>query len=232
MCRMLGIKNFDYQKHKDIIQKFFLLAENGKVPSNNPKGHLDGWGVGWYEDSQAKIYKSGKSIIEEKEIFFKQIEKIKETKILIVHIRKSAWQNTNSEINSHPFKDDKTKIIFAHNGTIRNYNNLFKYINNKNPYSLDSETYFWLLVTNYKETKNIKDAFFKTIKKIKDECEFSSLTCIFSDSNYLYCFREFTKSPEYYTLYVTERYNSTVICSEELDDSKWSLIKPSSLIFV
>lgn len=233
MCRILGIKNFSYQKHKDIIQNFFLLAENGKVPAGNSRGHFDGWGLGWYENNQPKLYKSGKSITEEKEIFFQQIEKIKETKILIAHIRKSAWPNTNLEKNSHPFKDDETKIIFAHNGTIKNYKDLFKYINNNDIFSLlDSETYFWLLVVNYKETKNLKDAFLKTVKKIKDECKFSSLTCVFSDSNHLYCFREFTNSPEYYTLYITQKENSIIVCSEELDNSQWKLIKSSEFIFV
>lgn len=234
MCRMLGIKNFDYQKQKDIIQNFFSLAENGKVPPNSSKGHLDGWGIGWYEDNQAKLYKSRKSIIEEKEIFFQQIEKIKKTKILIIHLRKSAWRNTDLEKNSHPFKDDLTKIIFAHNGTIKDYQRLFKYIYNKDtnlcPDWLDSETYFWLLINNYKKINNLKDAFFETVNKIKTECNFSSLTCIFSDGSYLYCFREFTELPDYYTIYLTEINNSIIACSERLHNLKWNLIKPSELM--
>lgn len=232
MCRMLGIKNFDYKKHKNIIQNFFLLAEKGKVPPKNPKGHQDGWGIGWYENGVPKVLKSAKSVVEEKEKFLKQIKEIKETRILIIHFRKSAWKNTNSKKNSHPFKDDKTKIIFAHNGTIKTYQNLFKYINNKNLSCLDSETYFWLLINNYKKINNLKDAFFETVNEIKTECDFLSLTCIFSDGKNLYCFRKFTKLPNYYTLYITKKDKSIIICSEKIDDSKWKLIKPSDFIFV
>jgi len=49
MCRILAIKNFYYTKHKEIIEKFFLLAEDSRVPPGNLKGHLDSWGVGWCE---------------------------------------------------------------------------------------------------------------------------------------------------------------------------------------
>ncbi len=233
MCRMLGIKNFEYQKHKDIIQKFFLLAEKGKVPPNNKKGHLDGWGVGWYENCKPKIYKSENSMTQEKEKFFNLIEKINKTKILIIHLRKSAWKNTNLAKHSHPFKDDTTKIIFAHNGTIYEYKNLWKFIVEKKAYWLDSETYFWCFINNFKKTKNIKLAFLKTIKEIKSTCKFSSLTCIFSEGKNLYCFREYKKLSNYYTLYLTEKNNTKIISSEKIIETlNWRLINKTKLVII
>lgn len=231
MCRMLGVKNFEYKKHKDIIEKFFLLSENGKVPPNNKKGHLDGWGVGWYEHRKPKIYKSGTSAIEEKEKFFNLIEKINKTKILIIHLRKSAWENTNSQKHSHPFKDDTTKIIFAHNGTIYNYENLWNSIIEKKEFFLDSETYFWCFINNLKKTTTVDTAFLNTIKEIKSTCKFSSLTCIFSDGKNLYCFREYTKLPNYYTLYFAEKNNTKIVSSEKITKTlTWQPISQSKLI--
>jgi glutamine amidotransferase len=91
---MIGIKNFCYPKCKKLIEDFYSLAENGKVPSGNVKGHLDGWGVGWYEDGKSKLYKSANPVIKEKEKFFEMLENIKKSTIVVIHFRKSAWRNT------------------------------------------------------------------------------------------------------------------------------------------
>lgn len=226
MCRMLAIKNFCYTKHKEIIEKFFLLAEHGKIPPNNPKGHLDGWGIGWYDKNSVKLYKSGRSVVEEKEKFFSILNEIKETKILIIHFRKSAWPNTNSPKNSHPFK--YKNILFAHNGTIYDYKELLKYIKTKITNSFDSEVFFNLLLTNY--NGDLPKAFKAVINIIKKECKYSSLTCIFSDGKNLYTYRNFTKLSNYYTLYFSETDTSLFICSEQINDKLyWKILEKNKL---
>ncbi|MCS7151758.1 MAG: class II glutamine amidotransferase [Endomicrobia bacterium] len=230
MCRMLGIKNFIYPKHKHIVEKFFPFAENGKVPPNSSKGHLDGWGIGWYKNGQAENYRSGKSVVEEKEKFWNVIKTISETKILIIHFRKSAWENTNSEIHSHPFKDTKSQIIFAHNGTIFDYKNLLKYITKDLKFCLDSEVYFNLILEYYNRKNNLKEAFLDAVKIIERNSNYTSLTCIFSEGKNLYCFRKFTKLPRYYTLYTAKIKNTQVVASEPLNKQlSWKLLPQSKL---
>jgi len=230
MCRILSIKNFCYTEHKQVIENFFVLAENGKVPPKNPKGHLDGWGIGWYEGKTAKLYKSGNSVVEEKEKFFSLLEEIKETKILIVHFRKSAWENTNSPKNSHPFK--YKNILFAHNGTIYNYEKILPQINHPRRVNmLDSEAFFYLIVSMNEE--NLKEKFKKAVEEIKNKCNYSSLTCVFSDSENLYAYRSFTKLKDYYTLYYTKTNNSFLICSEPIgEDLNWKILKKEKLFVI
>jgi len=229
MCRLLAIKNFCYKKHKQVIKDFFNLAENGKVPPKNSKGHLDGWGIGWYKGKTAKLYKSGNSVVEEKEKFFSLLEKIKETKILIVHFRKSAWKNTNSPKNSHPFK--YKNIIFAHNGTIYNYEKILLQIKPRRVSILDSEAFFYLIVTIDKE--NLEEKFKKAVDEIKTKCDYSSLTCVFSDGKNLYAYRSFMKLKDYYTLYYTKTNNSFLICSEPIgEDLSWKILKKEKLFVI
>jgi glutamine amidotransferase len=230
MCRILSIKNFGYTEHKQLLENFFVLAENGKVPPKNPKGHLDGWGIGWYEGKTAKLYKSGNSVVEEKEKFFSILEEIKETKILIVHFRKSAWENTNSPKNSHPFK--YKNILFAHNGTIHNYKKILSQINHPRRVNmLDSEAFFYLIVSMNEE--NLKEKFKKAVEEIKIKCDYSSLTCVFSDGENLYAYRSFTKLKDYYTLYYTKTNNSFFICSEPIGkDLNWKILKKEKLFVI
>ena len=45
MCRVLGITNFDYARHRRIVERFCALARCGAVMAGDPPGHEDGWGV-------------------------------------------------------------------------------------------------------------------------------------------------------------------------------------------
>ncbi len=223
---MLAIKNFCYKKHSDIIEKFFLLAEDGRVPPASSKGHLDGWGVGWYEKSFAKLYKSGKSVVEEKEKFFSILNKIKKTKVLLIHFRKSAWKNTNSPENSHPFK--YKNILFAHNGTIYDYIKLVNQIKTKDKNLLDSEVFFQIIINKVGNT--LEEKFKKAVETIKKECKYSSLTCIFSDGKKIYGYRDFTKFKRYYTLYRLKLNDTFLICSEPIiKNQPWQVLEKDQL---
>lgn len=223
MCRMLGIKNFDFGKHQQILVDFIELSRIGKVPEGNPPGHNDGWGIGYYKNNKATVIKSGNPIIKDKNKILKILKSIKRTKILIVHMRKSSWKKTNTANNSHPFK--YKNIILGHNGTIWDYKKLIK-----NPNGLDSKVYLQFIMTNY--TGDITNAFNKSVSYLRKNSDYTSLTCLFSDGTKLYAYREYTKSPWYYTLYKTQVNNSAIFCSEPLSDLKWKLLKKDSLLSV
>ncbi len=233
---MLGIKNFDYRKHQGVIEEFFKLAQSGKTLPGDRKGHLDGWGIGYYPggnhlNEQAIVYKSGNSVVEEKDKFFKKLKEITKSKILIVHFRKSAWENTSKAKNAHPFR--YKNYLFAHNGTIYDYQHLLKMnalasltlsprsrVGEKGWRSgLDSEVFFRFILgaPGDEPTEKIKNA----VEEIKNKRKFSSLTFLFSEGTNLYAYRDYRKSADYYTLYR----NNSLISSQPLPiKSRWEIL--------
>jgi len=232
MCRMLGIKHFDYTKHRELVENFFKLAEIGKVPENSNPGHTDGWGIGYYKNDEAVVRKSGGSVIKEKSDFFETLGKIAYSPVLIIHFRKSAWAGTNSPDNSHPFQ--YKHILFAHNGTIYDYKNLLKDIkpNDRLQFAaLDSEVFFLYIINNI--SSGIDHAFKKSVSHIMKNNRYSSLTCVFTDGCSLYAFREYTKSPDYYTLYYAKLGNSDIISSEPISEKiNWEILRKDKLFCV
>jgi predicted glutamine amidotransferase len=229
MCRMLGIKNFSYTKHKRLIEGFFDLAREGKVPPGNEPGHLDGWGLGFYRKGKAEVFKSGRSILKEKEKFFGKLRQIGRSTILIAHLRKSAWQDTSTKANSHPFKFKN--YIFAHNGTIFDYKKLAKKIPGTLrplPKSLDSEVMLRGIAAELQNPSKtrLKDV----LAGLRKTYKHSSLTCLFSDGSKLQAFREYTRLPRYYTLYLSKSRGSNVLCSEPLTKTLfWQPLTPNKL---
>jgi len=225
MCRMLGITGYDFNKHKEILNDFFRLALNGNVPPKNKPGHLEGWGIGYYSEGKAKIIKSGGSVVEEQKRFFSALKRIGRSRTLIVHFRKSAWDKTTDKRHSHPFLFKK--YIFAHNGTIFDYKELLNFIPGKylpDVSALDTEVFFRYLLNGFPKS-------FKTsIKMVEDKREFSALNFLLCGGQKLYAYREYSKWPDYYTLFKARHNTSRVVCSEQLDSVKsWEEINNREL---
>ena len=227
---MIGLTNFDWKKHKEILENFFKLAQTGKILPGNSPGHCDGWGIGYYKNGEAVIRKSGKSILREKRKFFDTLEGIAHSHILIVHLRKSAWPETSTTQNAHPFSHKN--ILFAHNGTIRDYKNLLKEIAESDrplPSALDSEVYFRYVMSFF--SADLEKSFEKAVRHIKKENTYSSLTCLFSNGNKLYGYREYSKHPEYYSLYCAAFGRSKLISSEPVSPPlEWKMIRKGMFI--
>lgn len=211
---MLGIKNFDFIKHRVYIENFLYLAGCGRNLPEDRGGHQDGWGAGWYENGIAKAYKSAGSAVKESEVYFKKLEEIGSSSILIVHFRKSSWKGTVKKSNSHPFIYGK-KFIFAHNGTLYEYKKLETYKTGH----LDSWTLGSYIVKNGVYA-------FKNIKNLRH----SSYTFLFSDRKNLFALREYTINPDYYTLYL-KKDGGVIISSEPLGNGFKILKKDLLYIF-
>ena len=223
MCRLLGIKNFDYETHKELVENFLTLAEKGKGYMGNTSGHKDGWGVGYFKEGKPFIYKSGTSIIKEKDAYFNKLKEASGTENLIVHLRKSAWDGTTNARHAHPFILGTTML--SHNGTIDNYWKAIAVDQNK---IKDTEA-FLMLMTGYLP-EGIEPAFLHAVEDIKKNCLYSALNMIFSDSINLFAFRNFTDQPEYYTLFRTKLGNSTVFCSEQISTTAvWEAMEPDKI---
>jgi predicted glutamine amidotransferase len=229
MCRMLALKNFEYGRHKEILENFLALADTGNVPPGNDPGHRDGWGIGYYKNGQAVVYKSGGSAVEEKRDFWEICARIDHSKIILVHLRKSSWPGTSSSNHAHPFSHGGT--LFAHNGTVRDYKTLLKEITEQDkpcPEALDSEVYFRYVMSF--ASLGLEKAFRKAVQHIKKHNSYSSLTCLFSDGNQLYGYREYRKNPEYYSLYHATFEDTGIISSQPLSPRlQWKMIRKAKL---
>jgi glutamine amidotransferase len=228
MCRMLGLKNFVFRRHRKILESFFELAETGKVLPGDAPGHLDGWGIGFYHAGKAVVQKSGGSIVEEKLEFFETCERVKASKILLLHLRKSAWCDTSKTAHAHPFT--ARNILFAHNGTIRDFKALRKEITHALPHpdALDSEIYFHYVMDFF--SLGLEKAFLRVAGHIKANHNHSSLTCLFTDGNLLYGFREYTKDPRYYSLYYAPAEEAMIVSSQPVSPHlNWKMFPKGKL---
>ena len=217
MCRMMGITNFEYRKHKAIIDRFFALARTGAVPPKNAPGHLDGWGIAWYQNGKPKVVKSGGSIITERERFYKTIQRIRVTPVLILHLRKSAWEGTSTARHAHPFSDGRH--VFVHNGTITDYKKLIPAIVPRLRLladSRDTEVMFHYIASQKPVAMSYEEKFIKAVKTIEKKNAYTSLSCLFSDGKVLYGYRRYSKLPQYYTLYQAVVGRSVIMSSEPL----------------
>ncbi len=208
---------------------FINLAKVGRVPEGSGPGHLDGWGIGYYKQGRAVIEKSGLSILDEKDKVIDILKNIGETGILIFHLRKSAWEGTTDIKNAHPFC--YKNVIFSHNGTIRDYQKLLEQINpNDAPAqdAKDTEVFFRYIMRNY--TDDLNCSFHKAVETIKKENIYTAINCIFSEGSKMYVYREYTKEPDYYTLFETKQDKSIIVCSENISNKlTWQTIEKDSL---
>ena len=231
MCRLVGIKNFDSTIHRDIVRDFFSLAKKGAVPPGNEPGHLDGWGVGWYAGGKAVIQKSGGSAIDEAHTISDIINGIGTSRILIAHLRKSAWNDTANSRHAHPF--GYTNYLFAHNGTVIDYHPLQQALPQAfapEKDSLDTEVLFRAILSA--PGKNMAAQCAATVSTVK-KLNYTALNMLLTDGNELLGYRDYSKYPDYYTLYTATIGTADIICSEPLPMAgAWSALSNGQLIVV
>lgn len=229
MCRLFGIKEFDLNTHRGILDAFLALAEKGNTLAEDPPGHLDGWGIGYYRDGKAIVHKSGGSLLDERGEYYDTLEKIGRSGILIVHLRKSAWKKTSTAEHAHPFAD--RNFVFAHNGTVRDYQKLLKDIPGAETQlsgALDTEVFFQYVISL--SSGGMEAGFREAVSRIHNSNEYSALNSIFSDGTKLFAYRDYRKFPEYYTLYRAELGSSGIFSSEPLAPVRdWRLMEQKEL---
>lgn len=229
MCRLLGITHYDYHQHQQLLEDFLELAEKGKTLKDDPAGHADGWGIGYFRNGRPCIHKSGKSLLKEITSYRSLLKKIGNSPVLIVHLRKSAWRETTTAKHAHPF--EYRNVILAHNGTIRDYQQLATEI--PKPYAasaaaLDTEVYLHYVMS--RNVTPLHDTFADAVRHLRKDHVYSSLTCLFSDGNDLYAYRDYSRYPRYYTLYHAHSAGSDIVSSEQLTDLKsWRLLTRTKL---
>ena len=155
MCRIFGFRSI-LLSH---VHSSLVSAENALMGQS--KRHPDGWGLAYYASDTPHIIKSTTSA--ETDELFKSISGVVTSQTVLAHIRK-ATHGKLSIINTHPFQYGRW--TFAHNGNIKNFNEIKNEITKKHhssisPYCLgdtDSEALFFLLLSYLKEKIDLNDS--------------------------------------------------------------------------
>jgi len=231
MCRVLGITNFDYSKHEEIVARFCELARSGMVMAEDPPGHMDGWGLAFYQNGELVVHKSGANILEETDKVIRILSAAKNSPLMILHLRKSAWRDRYSTRHAHPFHHKNT--VFFHNGVVYDYQGLIPAITlpGLRADALDTEVFFYHVMSS--DSQDLGRAFLDTASLIKQKHKFSALNCLFSDGVKFYAYRDYAREPDYYSLYKAFSENSSFISSEPLDESiRWEMMAKEEFLVI
>ncbi len=251
MCRLFGLI-----ANKPVDVEFSLLNAD-KSFRNLGKRNPDGWGIGWYMDNKAEIFKEGISAMDS-ENFSLQAKDVK-SKLIIVHVRKGTGAPP-SEVNSHPFK--YKNWLFAHNGSVDRYY-LLSLLRGEYRKEIkgqtDSEVYFYWILQCIEKGKDVIEGIKKSIDEIiKNSKNYTGLNFLLSDGKSLYSFRYSSYSKEYYSLWLLKREPSEsgplefrskdtsallqskslkgeraiLVCSEKLTEEKWEEIGFGKLLII
>ena len=224
MCRLLGITNFEYATHSDIVESFCGLAESGAVMAGDPPGHGDGWGLAYFEGGKLVVHKSGASLQREADQVHDALSRVGKSPVVILHLRKSAWHDSTSTRHAHPFQYNN--VAFAHNGVVHDYKQLLPEITipGLGEDALDTEVFFYHFMSA--QSRGLGQAFLDTVSRIKKEkYRFSALNCLFSDGARLFAYRDYSKEPDYYSLYKACTATSCLISSQPLGSSlQWEMM--------
>ncbi|OPY10405.1 MAG: hypothetical protein A4E70_01813 [Syntrophus sp. PtaU1.Bin005] len=231
MCRLLGITNFNFVKHRQIVNHFCDLARTGHVMAGDPPGHGDGWGMAFYLNGVWKVRKSGGNVLEETDKITSPLRRAGECPVLILHLRKSAWNDTSTSRHAHPFHYKNT--VFAHNGTIYNYQGLIPGITvpGLGEDALDTEVFFLHVMSD--PSFDLARAFMNSVSLIRRDYTFSALNCLFSDGKRLFAYRDYAREPDYYSLFKASSESSCIVCSQPImEDLPWKMMEKEELLVV
>lgn len=217
MCRILGITNFDYSRHRPIVERFCQLARCGLVMAGDPPGHEDGWGLAFYQAGELVVQKSGVNLLDQTDQVFGLLSAAQSSPVMILHLRKSAWANTSSTRHAHPFHHHNT--VFFHNGVVYDYQGLLPAITlpGLEADARDTEVLFFHVLSG--AAKGLGQAFLDSAAIVQRNHKYSALNCLFSDGVKLFAYRDYAKEPDYYSLYKAFSENSWLISSEPLDET-------------
>lgn len=198
MCRLLGVMCNNPER-----LGCFLYSKKD-IYRPDPEGYYDGYGMGYYNDFRALIFKKPLNRVKIEKTCYDIAREVK-SETLIVHIRKAETGLLKIE-NTHPFRF--RNFVFAHIGSIYNFSKIDTKMYFKLPDFLmrniqgdtDSELFFHLILAELYHSQNldaidlkgeeIAKAITRAIRVVEDiagseDLNKSSFTSIFSNGEYL-----------------------------------------------
>jgi len=245
MCELLGLC-FNHAVRPNLSFKGFRVRSE-----TNP----DGWGIAFYPDKSAQVIKepleAEESLLSE---FIENYPKIM-SKIFISHVRLNSVSKP-AFMNTHPFQRELNgkEYVFAHNGTLSDYENDFDTTEFKSVGKTDSEAAFCHLMNKIKKQgiKSWSNSKYKWLyEEMKYINNFGKFNCLFSDGKYLFCYYDMNGykglfylhreapyghthlSDEHFDIHLKKQEETEkegfIIATRPLTDEKWKSFKPGQL---
>ncbi len=240
MCRLLGVAANKPVDIRFSLERFKALSDK------NP----DGWGIGWYEGENPRIFKEAISAGDKNSQLPRLSEQV-HSNIIIAHVREGT-KGPPSKDNSHPFAHENW--IFAHNGSVdRDYLHplLHDEYRSEIKGETDSEVYFLWILQNILQQKDVVKGTRSAVKEVIKR-DYTGLNFLLSHKNTLFAFRYSSKERKRYSLYFLKRPPSDLnswesmlshetwaeilsraqkgekfilVCSEKLTEENWNEVK-------
>ncbi|MCX7914449.1 MAG: class II glutamine amidotransferase, partial [Thermodesulfovibrionales bacterium] len=184
MCELLGMC---FNKEVTPSISFRGFRQKGKL-------NYHGWGIAFYCDTAAAVYKEPLEANQSKlSEFLKDYQEIK-SNIFIGHVR-FASSGVKAYKNTHPFQRELNgrDFVFAHNGTLRGYRDRLKLGRFRPIGDTDSEYAFCYMLEMIEqegiefEGKKYFDLVARLIIEIN---KFGTFNCLLSDGKHLFCYHD------------------------------------------
>lgn len=167
-----------------------------------------GWGIAYYPDKSVQLFKEPVKIMSSKLATFLTTYNDFKAPLLVAHVRIATVGSVLYK-NTHPFQRELMgkQYVFAHNGTLSNYQNNLKLGSMKPIGTTDSEHLFCYLLGQI-EQENVsqwdKSRCQWLENKFKTANGYGWMYCLFSDGEYLFAYR-CSKTAEERLHYVTRK---------------------------
>ncbi len=218
MCRMLGVVS-QGPVYYDLFEEFADLATQGMCPLGAPdeRGHKDGWGLACFQDGALKFHMrdaASKYYGTAWKIAKLNIERAPGRSLIVMgHLRRASSKGLVAQKFAHPFVEERDGVTWAfqHNGSLVN--------DPREEGMIDSMILFRFLLDSLqgrdhedvaKATAAVRDM---AIEKFGG---FTSLNFMLSDGLSLHAYRDFQTNGQYYTLYIDDLGEMTIVASEPI----------------
>ena len=194
-------------------------------------GNPHGWGLGWYEDGQARIEREP-CRADFSEHFYDSIEQARSAN-MIAHVR-YATHGVHTTCNCHPFKRNYRgrDWIFAHNGWVDGVE-----IHKMSEGETDSEQIFNLIMDEIETYQNrgkirgtypaLKHAIGVVFDRYGEDI---NLNLFISDGNKLYAYHHYPGKPIYLIRRSKEYGSAALVSTQELTGEDWITLEPDRLL--
>ena len=214
MCQLLGVSFNQQVQPAQLLKTFF----------ENSIFHPHGWGIAFYpsDSKQSVLFKEACPAYDSDLAKFLLSYQHLQSKTLIAHIRK-ATRGSLTHDNTHPFSRccQGREFIFAHNGTFTKTDQ-FPHLIYQPIGQTDSERAFCYLLTllSMREIRRTRYAgvngytardfaeIHKILHNINTEAA-GSFNCLFSDGEYLFCYRDLQEARNLFYLRAKKQNPST-----------------------
>jgi predicted glutamine amidotransferase len=230
-------------------------ASVGKVPPDNPPGHEDSWGVGWFDaQGQISLLRQVGSASMSAYFVFASETASKSACVFLGHLRKASCGAVTSD-NAHPVRVDPLEgesgdsLLVIHNGTLKG--ELLHWVRReaaaagRSEAHSDSDTVAlagWIAahvgdVAPQERLHKLAGALRRLLVQAGLEGDptrsYTAINLLIAAPEGLYALRQFSKNPDYYTLAARPlAEGGWVLASEPTDEELgWEALTPGELVF-